>query len=185
MKRAFSILLLGLMLSGCSGNELLDRAMAIRSNLLAASQCSFSAEIIADYGEQLHTFEMDCLADAEGKLTFQVMSPETIRGISGNITDSGGRLTFDETALQFDLLADQQLSPVSAPWVLVKTLRSGYLRAAGEEDGLLRLTLDDSYEEGAMQVDVWINEKDQPVRSAILYKGKQILSLTVRDFELL
>ena len=185
MKRVVSFLLLGVMLCGCSGNDLMERALAFRSQLLSASHCSFSAEITADYGDQIHTFDMDCASDAEGKLTFQVTAPETIRGISGRIGDSGGKLTFDDTALHFDLLADRQLSPISAPWIMVKTLRSGYLTSVGEENGMLRLTLNDSYMEDALQVDVWISEKDQPFQCEILYSGKKILSLSVKNFDLM
>lgn len=185
MKRASWILLLGIVLCGCSGEDLLERALEFRSRMLAASGCSFCAEVTADYGDKLYTFGMDCSADADGKLSFRVSEPETIRGISGSVEDGGGKLTFDDTVLQFNLLADRQLSPVSAPWVLVKSLRSGYIASAGEEDGLLRLTLHDSYEDGALQVDVWMNETDRPVRCEILYKGKRILTVLVKDFELL
>lgn len=185
MKRASWILLLGIVLCGCSGEDLLDRALEFRTRMLAASGCIFHAEVTADYGDKLYTFGMDCSADADGKLSFRVAEPETIQGISGSVDNSGGELTFDDTVLQFDLLADRQLSPVSAPWVLVKSLRSGYIASAGEEDGLLRLTLYDSYEDGALQVDVWMDEKDLPVRFEILYKGKRILSVMVKDFKLM
>lgn len=185
MKRLSWILLLGLVLCGCSGEDSLERALEFRSRMLSASGCSFCAEVTADYTDKLYTFGMECSADADGKLSFRISNPETIQGISGRVEDSGGRLIFDDTVLRFDLLADRQLSPVSAPWVFVKSLRSGYIVSAGEEEGLLRMTLHDSYEEDALQVDVWMNETDQPVRCEILYRGKRILSVLVKDFELL
>jgi hypothetical protein len=74
---------------------------------------------------------------------------------------------------------------VGAPWILLKTLRGGYLNAANMEDGMLRLTIDDSYEEDALQVDVWLNEADQPFRAEILYDGRRILTLNVNHFQIL
>lgn len=184
MKRKSWVLLLGILLCGCSGEDLMDRTLAFRDRLLSASECSFSAVVTADYSDKLYSFAMDCTVDSDGNLFFQVVEPETICGISGQISSDGGKLTFEDTLLQFDLLADGQLSPVSAPWVFLKSLRSGYVASAGEENGLMRIDLHDSYEDGAMRVDVWMNDSDQPIRCEILYEGKRILSIVVKDFVL-
>ena len=82
-------------------------------------------------------------------------------------------------------MADDQISPISAPWILLKTLRSGYLRAAGMEEGYLRLTIDDTYEEDALQLDIWLGEGDLPVRCEMLYGDRRILSLNVSNFQIL
>lgn len=169
--------------SGCSNtSKEIERGMALRSRLLKSSSCSFYAEVTADYGDQLYTFGMSCQGDSVGDLTFTVNEPETISGITGTITSEGGNLTFDDTALHFERMADEQLTPVTAPWILLKTLRSGYLTSACEEDGLLRLTIDDSYEDDALTLDVWLDGNDLPVRSEILYDGRRILSLNVKNF---
>ena len=83
-----------------------------------------------------------------------------------------------------ETVADQ-LSPVSAPWVFLKTLRSGYLTAAGEDGELLRLTIDDSYEEDALRLDIWLDPNHQPNHADILYEGRRILSLQVENFQIL
>lgn len=186
MKRTGILLLLVLLLSGCTGvRREIERGMQLRAKLLAAQGCSFDAEVTADYGDKIYTFTMICSADSRGNLAFTVSEPETIEGITGTISDEGGALTFDDTALQFDLMADDQISPVSAPWILLKTLRGGYLTSAAVEEELLRLTIDDSYEEDALQLDIWLNSEDIPVRSEILYDGRRILSLTVSNFQIL
>lgn len=159
--------------------------MALRSKLLQASKVKFEAEVTADYGDKTYTFTLDCQTDPQGNVTFAVTSPETISGITGTIADGSGKLTFDETALHFELLADDQLSPVSAPWILMKTLRGGYLTSAGMEGEQLRLTIDDSYEEDALQLDIWLDQQDIPERAEVLYDRKNILSLTVKKFEIL
>lgn len=185
MKRAGALMCLLLLLTGCSGRSgEIQRGMAFRGKLLAGDGCSFDAEITADYGDKLYTFSMECQGDAQGKLSFTVTQPDSIAGITGTASESGGALTFDDVALQFDLMADGQVSPVSAPWLFLKTLRSGYLTSAGMEGDLLRLTIDDSYADDALQLDIWLNADDQPVRAEILYDGRRILSLTVTNFEI-
>jgi len=174
------------MIAGCSSeNKPLNRGMVLRSDLLSAQGCQFSAKITADYGDALHVFSVDCQGDAMGDITFRISEPETLSGITGMVSDTGGTLVFDDTALCFPLLTDDQLSPVSAPWIFLRTLRSGYMTAACMEDALLHLTMDDSYEADSLKLDIWVNESNVPVRSDILYDGKRILSLEVADFLLL
>ena len=185
MKRAGMVLLLLIFLTGCSSaSGEIERGMALRSKLLAAESCAFDAAITADYGDKVYTFAMGCKGDPQGNLTFTVSEPETIAGITGSISDSGGKLTFDDTALQFDLMADDQVTPVSAPWILLNTLRGGYLTSACIEDGLLRLSIDDSYDDDALHLDIWLNSEDFPVRAEILYDDRRILSLAVTNFEI-
>ena len=50
------------------------------------------------------------------------------------------------------------------------------------EGELLRLTIDDSYEDDAMTLDIWLSREDRPQRAEILYDGKRILSLDVKNF---
>lgn len=172
-------------LTGCSGAaKEIERGMALRSKLLKAASCTFDAEITADYGDKLYQFSMACQGDAQGNMTFTVTAPETIAGITGKVAQGEGRLTFDDAALQFDLMADGQVTPVSAPWILLKTLRGGCLTAAGLEEDLLRLTMDDSYAEDALRMEIWLNGDDLPVRGEIYYGGRRILSLDVKNFVL-
>lgn len=183
MKKAGVILIFLVLLTGCSHSASeIERGMALRGRLLQASSCSFDADITADYGEKIYTFSMTCEADARGGIRFTVTAPESIAGITGTVADDGGKLTFDDTALQFDLMADDQVTPVSAPWILLKTLRGGYLTSACTEECLLRLTVDDSYEDEALHLDIWLNQEDIPLRADILYDCKRILSLNVNHF---
>lgn len=182
MKRIVWLLMAVLCFSGCSSeNRALEEGLEFRDRLLEAQGCQFTAEITADYGQTLYSFGMECQADEIGAMTFQVTSPESISGITGTISDTGGALTFADTALQFDLMADDQLTPVSSPWILLRTMRSGYITSACWEEELLRLSIDDSYEEDALHLDIWL-EEGIPVRGDILYDGKRILALDVKSF---
>lgn len=186
LKRILCILLLLVILPGCSdGRAEMDRAMALRSRLLAASGIRFDAVVTADYGDKLTTFSLSCETDEEGNLRFTVLSPESIEGITGILSATGGKLTFEDTALAFPTMADGQLSPVSAPWILLNTLRSGYLTSCALEEGALRLSIDDSYADDALHLDIWLDPSDQPARGEILWQGRRLLSVTVTNFTIL
>ncbi len=183
--KKLAVLLCVLLLCGCGGNQgELDRGMALRSRLLSTG-VRFSVDISADYGDTVRQFSMDCQADPQGKVAFTVTKPESIAGISGTVDGTGGKLAFDDTVLAFDLMADGQISPVSAPWVLMKTLRSGYLTSAVQEGNMLRLAIDDSYETDALHLDIWLDSVDIPLRGEIIWQGRRLLSMDVKDFTFL
>lgn len=185
MKKGLALVLAVLLLAGCSAaSNDLDRAMQLRTALQSGS-CSFEAIITADYGDKIYTFQMSCTADPGGMISFRVTEPSSIADICGHISSNGGALTFEDTLLEFPLLADGQISPISAPWLLIRTLQGGYLTGAGMEGELLRLQIDDSFEENDLSLTVWLDENDLPVAADILYAGRRILSVTVKNFTLL
>lgn len=185
MKRIV-ILLLCLMLCGCrAADGAMDRGLALRGSLLQSSGCEMDVTVTADYGDKTYTFAVGCQFDAHGKLSFTVTSPETISGISGTVDAEGGNLTFDDVALAFPLLADEQLSPISAPWVFMKTLRGGYITAAGEIDRSVRLIIDDRYEEDALTLHIWLDGEGNPSLGEIYHNGRRILTVEVNTFHIL
>lgn len=180
------MLFLVLMLTGCGQQtEELDKAMDLRVQLLNSQGCSFDAEVTADYGDKTYTFLMECKTDGSGNLTFTVLEPELISGITGKITGEDASLTFDDAALSFELLADGQLSPVGAPWVFIHTLAGGYVTSCGKDGEYIRLTVDDSYKEDAFTLDIWLENEKIPVQAEILWEGRRILTIAVRNFTIL
>ena len=183
MKRITALIFVFVLLTGCTGKrDELDRAMKLRASLLGCLECSFDVAVTADYGDKLHTFSMNCQTNGRGDVDFTVLQPESIAGITGKIASGEGKLTFDDVALSFPLLADDQVTPVSGPWILMKTLLGGYLTAACEEDDLLHLTIHDSYEEDALQLEIWLSAEDVPVCAEILYGGRRIVTMNVENF---
>lgn len=184
MKKWIPLAVLWLFLGGCSSaREPLQQAMALRSQILQASSVSFRADITADYGDRLQEFSMDCL-DTRDKLEFTVSAPETISGITGNIRTQGGELTFQGHALAFPLMAQEQISPVSSPWVLMKTLRSGCITSAAREGEQTVVSMDDSYQDNALHLDLWLSQENLPQRCEILYQNRRILTLQLENFTL-
>lgn len=156
--------------------------MQLRRQLLSADGCSFSAQIVADYGDELHTFAVDCQFDEQGDLSFMLTAPESISGITGTVTQEEGNFTFKDRAVAFPLLADGQLTPVSAPWVFMNALRSGYINSCTGQSDLAQVCIDDSFYEDSLQVDLWLDEDHMPVQAEILHNNRRILSLQIADF---
>lgn len=182
-KRLWSLLLILVFLCGCGDGQSMDGVLALRTKLQDGG-CSFRTKITADYGDQFYTFSMDCSTDREGNLQFCVTAPDSIVGISGSISNSGGKLEFDQMALAFSLLADGQLSPVSGPWVMMKALIGGYITSTGTDGEYTRVTIMDSYEDDALTVDIWLDQNLDPVHGEILWYGRRILTLEVDDFKI-
>lgn len=181
MKRLLAIILSVLILPGCADCDL-DGAMQMRQQLQQSEGCSFDVEITADYGDNVHIFGMKCQTDDLGNLTFSVSEPDSISGITGTIRDEGGQLTFDDTVLAFELLADDQITPVSAPWILIRTLRSGYLNACANTDDGIMLVIDDSYAEDALKLNIWCTDEYVPTEAEIFWEGRRILTLEISNF---
>ncbi len=182
MKRLLALVFTMLLLTGCGKNDGLEQGMVLRDKLLDARQVAFSCTVTADYGEILRQFGLEISGDSQGDITFQVTSPDSISGITGTITGGQGALVFDDTVLAFPLLADDQLSPAAAPWVVLRSLRQGYLTSAGEEGEGIRLTLEDTYMGEDLTVDVWTDAEGKPVQGDILYDGRRILTVAISGF---
>ncbi len=176
------MVLLILFLSGCGDNSGLDKGMRLRNAMLQGAGCEFDAMITADYGEKVYTFGMHCQTDAAGVLTFSVTEPATIAGICGTVDENGGKLTFRDKALAFPDLPDGQISPVTAPWLLIHGLQGGYIKACEDKDDGIHIVIDDSYRQNTVQMDVYCDKNNNPIRGEILWEGRRIITIDVTNF---
>ena len=180
MKRFLPLMLIFLM--GCSGSDpAMDAALALRTRCLGSREITFETEIRADYIEAMECFDLKCSFTQEGIMTFSVEEPEEIAGISGTVSGMEGTIGFDATILAFPMLADGRLSPVSAPWVMMKAIREGAIVCAGQEGERIHLTIDDSYADNALTVDLWL-EGDEICEAEIAWEGRRCVTMTVDDF---
>ncbi len=174
------------LLTGCSSSDSgIEHAQALRTKLRTGNGCSFIAHITADYGEALYNFSLFCEADQNGNIKFSVLEPKSIAGISGTITGQGGKLTFDDKALAFETIADGQITPVTAPWVLMMTLHGGYLNGCTATDEGFLLTIDDSYRDDALRLNVRIGRDYCPQWAEIFWQSRRVLTLRVENFTFL
>lgn len=185
MKRILPFLVSILLLFGCAGKEnAYNRVILLRSRLQSCQSCTFTTNVTADYGDRLYSFSLQCTSDSYGNIQFTVISPESISGIAGSIEKSGGLLTFEDRALAFDLLADGCASPVSAPWLIMRSLLGGYIRSSAmQADGLV-MQIDDSYEDDALMLEIWMDAELRPNQADIFWQGRRIMAVEIKDFSI-
>ena len=180
MKRLLPLLLVFFL--GCSGPDpAMEAALDLRSRCLSDSTVTLTAEIRADYIARIEEFTLECASSPDGTCTFRVLDPEDISDIRGTVRGSEGTVEFDNTVLAFPLMAEGRLSPLSGPWVLMKAIRSGCILAAGREGDMIHVTIDDSYDDHALTVDLWLEEGDLE-EAEIAWEGRRCLSMTFDDF---
>lgn len=172
-------------LTGCGSRNSMKRSIDLRSDILAANGCSFQCKITADYGERIYVFGMDCQTDKDGNLTFTVNEPTTISGICGKITQEEGALTFDDRVLAFETIADDCLTPVSAPWVYIEAIRSGYINSCVETDSGYCIEIDDTYKGSSLRLQIYTDSDSAPTGGEIFWNNRRILTLQVDNFKIL
>ena len=130
-----------MLLTGCRGEEsLLAQAIEFRGELISRSGCSFRAQITADYGQEVQSFTLDCDVDEEGTVSFYVVEPETIEGITGSMEGESGMVTYDGLQLVFPLMINDQISPMSAPALTVDCWMKEFILSAGLFEDLYRVS---------------------------------------------
>ena len=159
----------------------MEAALELRTSCLSAEKVAFTADIRADYITEYEEFSLACQADREGNVAFRVLAPEEIADIAGTVRGTEGTVEFDDTVLAFPLLAEGRLSPVSGPWVLMQAIRSGCIVAAGQEGERFHVTIDDSYADNALTVDIWL-EDGQVEEAEIAWEGRRCMMMTFDDF---
>ena len=175
-------LVFALLFTGCKNTSApLEQAVSLRNKLLESNGCTFSATVTADYGDAVYSFSMDCMADKGGNVRFSVTQPETIAGITGEISENGGSLTFDDKVLAFPMLADGEISPVTCPWLFLKTLRGGYMRSCTDSGSSYQIEIDDSYEEDALRLLISV-EDNLPVSGEVFWNGRRAMTIVVENF---
>ena len=184
MKRVLLIIILCLMLMGCSQKtDYVDNAMGLRSRLSNAQSCSFNARVTADYGDCVYTFRIQCEHQNDGGMQWEILEPDSIQGIAGMVTEKDGKFVFDDgNAVIFPLLADGYITPAAVPWILTRTILGGYIQKAGPDNEYIRTQIDDSFKGRQFTLDLWTDSSGDPVRGDILWEGQRIMSIEITDF---
>ena len=177
------LIILVMFFAGCAGgNESMDVVMTLRNRLETMEACEFLAMITADYSEKVYTFTMQCRVDKSGTMYFEVLAPDTISHICGNVSGEGGKLTFDDKVLGFELLVDDIISPVSAPWLVIRTLRAGYVKGCSKSKEGVYTQFADSYMDKNLSMYMWFDGRGEPSAAELVYGGKRFLSVSVTNF---
>lgn len=185
MRRLVAVMVgFALLLCGCSAkNQSIDTAMAFRSKLLNAEQCTFTAQVEAQYEEYACVFTLQCAyRPADDTLDFTVQAPETIAGISGSVLDDRQTVSFDDTTLQMQLLAGEKLAPVALPALLAQSWASSYIDSGGKDRDYEIILYQNGYEQDTLEVETWFAQ-GLPVYADVWYEGIHQAGVTVSNVQ--
>ena len=144
-----------------------------------------NAAITADYGESAASFTLDCVFSPETGASVTVTEPESIAGIQAQVKDTAASVSYDGMQLGLGSLADGNLAPLAAPYVLGQCWAGEYIDATGTEDGLLRTTYRMGYEEKELVVDTWFSQEPlTPVRAELSFEGRMVLRTDISAFSM-
>jgi len=183
-KTAVPMLLLCLLLSACSGTEdRMQEALHFRTDLLEASECSFTAEITAQGDSEVFECTLDCVVHQDGTATVTVVEPEEIAGISATVSKEGTRVVFDGLELDCGDLRGS-VTPVGAPGLLHAAWTGGYIAAAGSEDGttMTRYLLGSG--DAERQVNTWFTTDGRPALCEVFENGQLVLDCQLSSWNL-
>ena len=185
MKRWITTFLIPFMLIGCTPKpHSMDKFDIFRQTLLESSNVAFTAEITADYGDEIYSFVVECTANESGDLSFEVMMPDTISGIQGMVSGESGHLTFDDHVLAFKSIADDRLTPVTSPWVFLRALRGGYITSCGNIDDGYLAVIQDTFHDNPLTIEVSFYD-DKPLGAEIYWNHSRVITLVIQNFTLL
>ena len=161
----------------------MDELYSFRENLLQSNKTAFKTEITVDYGQEFYTFFVECATDKHGHLNFEILQPDSISGIKGNISKEDGHLKFDEHVLVFKSIAENRLTPVNAPWVFMTALRGGYITSCGKTDDGYTAIIRDTYEENPLVLEINFIE-GQPISAEIYWNQTRVITMQIQNFTL-
>ncbi len=159
----------------------MEQALSFRTQLIARGGCSFRAQIIADYGQEVQHFTLACDVDGEGQAAFTVKEPETIEGITGQMEGEKGSITYDGLQLAFPLMVRDQISPVSAPALVAECWIREFILSAGLSDGIYRVSYEKKINGNDLLIDTYF-EKDIPISAELCYNGYRIITINITEF---
>lgn len=172
--------------SGCGKQDvLMGQVLKLRSSISQCEECTFQTDVTADYGDSTYSFGMNCVLNEDGIMNLTVTNPETISGISVRIDKETGKFVFDDKMLVFEMIADGHISPVGAPFLLIKALRSGYISTCGKNGDRTVVQIDDSFANTQYVAQVYLDSSFHPDYAEIIWDGKRILSLDINEFVIL
>lgn len=171
------------LLSACSGKDShLNSGIIFRTKLVQQNGCRFQAEITADNGSDVLQFCLNCDADGQGNINFVLTEPETLAGVSGTITENGGKITYDGMSVDFGLLLQDAVAPAAAPALLINSWISGYILWGGEEGEIYQLCCEQELEGHILEVESFF-KNELPFYAEVCYNGSRILEIRINEFQ--
>ena len=175
-----------LLLTACGGGE--EKAADLRDRYHDMAGCTMEADVKCEQNGAEWTAHLRCDYVPGGESRVEVLSPETIAGVTAVLRDTDWYLEYEGESLNAGVLSGEEISPAACLPRLMNALRDGWLLEENEErwgdTDCLRLTVDQSgVHDGKIVSTVWLRQEDAaPLRGEIAVDGEIILTAEFTDF---
>ena len=175
-------LLILLLLCGCSAvSHPEDKAAAVKEAYETASDIELVTDITSNLDEETMSYRIGYAYHKQdsGNATAQmtVLAPESIAGITADITGEDFRFTYEGTELETAMPDRKGLTPADVTTYLLYDLMHQLPQQVWMEEDLLVLRYETREEAGIVVRDVSIQPDSYALKAAYIYNnGEQILS---------
>lgn len=132
-KTGFCVLMMTLLLAGCAAGggtrEVTadELALQVRMEYLAATGCSGTAQVTADYGQRVYDFTLDFTWTRAGETVLTVTAPEELSGLTATVGEGESRLEFQGVSLGTGDLTGEGLTPLEYLPAVMDNIDDGYM----------------------------------------------------------
>jgi len=139
MKKTAAAVFLCIILCGCAADAV-SEFEELRAEVQSAESIEIIAELRSELEDESFTFELQCTSDSE-ETAVEILSPESIAGISAHIKSGETALCYDGAMLDVGSLSENGLSPMTALPVLINAVKSAYISSLAKSGDELEAVL--------------------------------------------
>ncbi|MBQ9331241.1 MAG: hypothetical protein IJ221_09740 [Oscillibacter sp.] len=174
-----------LLLCGCGGAE--KTAPDLLERYRTMSGCTMEAEVSCDWEGLPWSAGMRCDYVPEGESTIELLSPETLAGVTVVLEEDTWYLRVGEKTLDAGSVSPEKISPAACLPRMMHALRNGWLLEENEESwqgvACRRVAVDQSGEQGTILTTLWLRQEDgTPLRGEIAVDGERVLTAEFTSF---
>ena len=178
-KRAIlPVLMIAALLTGCGGANAEERIEKQRDDLAAAQEISFTADVTANFENEVFQCTLRCTATPE-EVVVEAVEPELIAGVRARMAAGEATLEYEGVILS---IGGKAGGPLAAMPILFAALKSGHvIRAWAEQDGELYAA--ELYAHDDYALTMWFDAENlAPVHASLSEDGAEFLGCEIRDF---
>ena len=131
------------------------------------------------------SFTLDCVFSPETGASVTVTEPESIAGIQAQVKDTAASVSYDGMQLGLGSLADGNLAPLAAPYVLGQCWAGSTSTRPARRTAFCARPIGWATRKRELVVDTWFSQEPlAPVRAEISFEGRMVLRTDISAFSM-
>lgn len=181
LKIAVPMMLLLLLCACKAAEESAQTAVSLRTNLTNSGECSFFADLKADYGTYVREFNLACHSVVGGQTRLTVLGPQTAEGVTATVSGNEADVSYGDTVLAVEEFESRRISPIAAPYLLSRAWSEGYISQCGKDGELETTDYTLGYGTEQLTITTWF-QGGLPLRAEISDGKNTLISCEISDF---